>query len=65
MIINNLFWGHAVTQLVEALHHKTGGPGINFRWDAWKFSRDLIGPGVRSASMTTNDFHEEGGGGEG
>ena len=33
--------GGAVTQLVEALRHKTGGPGFESRWGSWKSSNDV------------------------
>ena len=31
-------WGHAVAQLVEALHYKPEGRGFDFRWCHWNFS---------------------------
>jgi len=31
-------WGHAVAQLVEALHYKPEGRGFDSRWCHWKFS---------------------------
>jgi hypothetical protein len=34
--------GRAVSQLVEAPHHKKGGPGLDTRWGPWKFSSDRI-----------------------
>ena len=30
-----------MTQLVEALRHKTGGPGFESRWGSWKSSNDV------------------------
>jgi hypothetical protein len=30
--------GHAVAQLVEALHYKPEGRGFDSRWCHWKFS---------------------------
>jgi len=30
--------GHMVTQLVEALHYKPVGHGLNFQWGHWDFS---------------------------
>ena len=30
--------GHAVAQLVEALHYKPEGRGFDFRWYHWNFS---------------------------
>jgi hypothetical protein len=32
----------AVAQLVQALHHKTGGSGFDSQYIAWKFSSDLL-----------------------
>jgi hypothetical protein len=49
-------------QVVEALPHKTGGPGFASEWRPWKFSSDRIVlsaisiPGVHSAS-NRNDYH--------
>jgi hypothetical protein len=34
--------GRAVAQLVKSLRHKTGGSGLYFRSDSWKFSSDLF-----------------------
>jgi hypothetical protein len=31
-------WGHAVAQLVEALHYKSEGSGFDSRWCHWNFS---------------------------
>ena len=28
--------------VVEAMRHKTGGPGFGVRWGPWKFSNDII-----------------------
>jgi len=47
--------GHAVAQLVEALHYKSEGRGLDSRWCHWNFSltysfRPHCGPGVDSAS---------------
>ena len=33
-----LFMGHAVAQLVEALRYKPQGRGFNSRWCHWNFS---------------------------
>jgi hypothetical protein len=33
-----LIKGHAVTQLVEALHYKPEGIGFDFQWDHLHFS---------------------------
>jgi hypothetical protein len=51
----NLWWRHAVAQLVEALRHKPEGRGIDSRWCHANFSLTLFfrahyGPGVDSAS---------------
>ena len=37
-----MFMGQGVVQLVEALGHKTGGPGLSCRWGPLKFSGNLI-----------------------
>jgi hypothetical protein len=31
-------WGHAVAQLVEALHYKSEDRGFDSRWCQWNFS---------------------------
>jgi hypothetical protein len=33
-----ILWGHAVAQLVEALHNKPEGRGIDSQWRHWNFS---------------------------
>jgi hypothetical protein len=47
--------GHAVAQLVEALHYMLEGRGFDSRWCKWnlsltKYFRPHYGPGVESAS---------------
>ena len=56
------YLGHAVTQLVEALHYKQEGRGLDSRWCQWNFSltqsfRPHYGPGVDSAS-NRNEYQE-------
>ena len=51
----DIYWGHAVAQLVEALRYKLEGRGFNSRCCHWMFSlthsfRPHCGPGVDSAS---------------
>ena len=54
-------WGHAVTQMVEALRYKPEGRGFDSRWSHWNFSltsfRPHYGPGVDSAS-NRNEYQE-------
>ena len=54
--------GHAVAQLVEALHNKLEGHGCDSRWCHWNFSSTQsfqlhYGPGVDSAS-NRNEYQE-------
>ena len=56
-------WGHAVTQMVEALRYKSEGRGFDSRWSHWNFSLTLsfrphYGPGVDTASkeMSTRNI---------
>jgi hypothetical protein len=35
-------WTRVVSQCVEALRRKTGGPRLDLLWGSWKFSSDLI-----------------------
>ena len=54
--------GHAVAQLVEALHYKPEGHGFDSQWCHWNFSvtqsfRPHYGPGVDSAS-NRNEYQE-------
>jgi hypothetical protein len=39
-----MYWGHAVAQLVEALHHKTEGHGFDSLTASFKFSIYIILP---------------------
>jgi hypothetical protein len=57
-----LWWGHAVAQLVEALHYKPEGHGFDSRSCHWNFSLPKsfwphYGPGVDSAS-NRNEYQE-------
>lgn len=53
-----------LAQLIQALHHMTGGPVFDFRWRPWKFSSDLIflsafnNLGVHSASNSNATIRE-------
>ena len=54
--------GHAVAQLVEALHYKPEGRGYDSRWCHWNFSltksfRSHYGPGVDSA-CNRNEYQD-------
>jgi len=57
-----IFWGQAVTQLVEALLYKPEGHRFNSRWCHWNFSltftfRLHYGPGVNLTS-NRNKYQE-------
>ena len=53
--------GQSVAQLIEALRHKTGGPGFDSRRSPWTFSSELIllsafsSSGVHSSSNRNED----------
>ena len=54
-------WGHAVTQLVEALRYKSESRGFDSRWRHWNFTlissfRPQCGPGVDSASKRNEEY---------